>query len=64
MEYRGWDEDIFSDMFNIRDQQCIKCILLSVNNNEFVVYWGKEASGHYTVRGAYRLLQEQKNMWR
>lgn len=64
MEYRGWDEEVLRDMFNIRDQQYIRRIPLSVNNNEDEVYWGKETSGQYTVRSAYTLLQEQKNMWR
>lgn len=35
---RYWDEEILSDIFNICDQQCIKRILLSVNNNKDVVY--------------------------
>ncbi|XP_074346913.1 uncharacterized protein LOC141685724 [Apium graveolens] len=63
MDSRGWDEEILRDMFNVRDQQCIKQIQLVASNNEDVVYWGKEVSGHYTVRSAYRLLQEQKDMW-
>lgn len=62
-DHRGWDEDILRDMFSIRDQQCIKRVPLSAENNEDVVYWGKEASGQYTVKSAYRLLQEQKKLW-
>ncbi|XP_074359773.1 uncharacterized protein LOC141699867 [Apium graveolens] len=60
----GWDGEILRDMFNIRDQQCIRRINLSENSNEVVVYWGKELSGQYTVHSAYRLLQAPKHIWR
>ena len=63
-DYRGWDEEILGDMFNTRDQQCIRRIVLSDTLEDDSVYWGKEASGKYTVRSAYRLLQAQKNVWR
>lgn len=42
--YRTWDNDILEDMFNTRDQQCIRRVTLREKNNEDVVYWGKEAS--------------------
>ncbi|KAL8124124.1 hypothetical protein AgCh_011939 [Apium graveolens] len=64
MEHRGWDEEILVDMFNAHDQQCIRRIQLPENSNEDEAYWSKEATGQYTVRSAYRLLQEQKNLWR
>ncbi|KAL8146344.1 hypothetical protein AgCh_004183 [Apium graveolens] len=60
----GWDEEILSDMFNTRDQQCIKRINLTESSEEDELYWGKEVSGHYSLRSAYRLLQQQKNLWR
>ncbi|KAL1814194.1 hypothetical protein ACET3Z_024259 [Daucus carota] len=63
-DHRGWDEDTLSDMFNIRDQQCIKRINLTESSEEEEIYWGKEVSGHYSVRSTYRLLQQQKNLWR
>ncbi|KAL8131281.1 hypothetical protein AgCh_007272 [Apium graveolens] len=64
MDHRGWDEEILRDLFNTRDQQCIRRITLTDSSEEDEVYWGKEASGMYSVRSAYRLLQEQKNLWR
>ena len=51
-------------MFNAQDQECIKRILLSEAFSEDVAYWGKETSRKYTVPSTYRLLQEQKYMWR
>lgn len=63
MDHRGWDEEILRDLFNTRDRQCIMRIRLSESTEEDEVYWGKEVSGHYSVRSAYRLLQEQKNLW-
>lgn len=64
MDHRGWDDEIPRDMFNVRDQQCIKSIALTEGNEEDELYWGKEKSGQYSVRSAYRLLQYQKNLWR
>lgn len=64
MDHRGWDDEILRDMFNVRDQQCIKSIALTEGNDEDELYWGKEMSGQYSVRSAYRLLQYQKNLWR
>lgn len=63
-DHRGWDEEILRDMFNIRDQQCIKRINLSASSEEDEIYWGREVSGQYSVRSAYRLIQQQKNLWR
>lgn len=64
MEYRAWEEEILRDMFNVRDQQCIRSVPLNENQDEDTLYWGKEVSGQYTVRSAYRMLQEHKNIWR
>lgn len=64
MDHRGWDEEILRDLFNTRDQQCIRRITLTDNREENEVYWGKETSGMYSVRSSYRLLQEQKTLWR
>ncbi|XP_074360374.1 uncharacterized protein LOC141700535 [Apium graveolens] len=61
---REWDEEILRDMFNDRDHQCIRRIRPNVNENDDVMYWGEEATGQYTVRSAYRLLQAQKSLWR
>ncbi|XP_074373804.1 putative mitochondrial protein AtMg00310 [Apium graveolens] len=47
---REWDEEILRDMFNDRDQQCIRRIRPNVNENDDVMYWGEEATGQYTVR--------------
>ncbi|KAL8125183.1 hypothetical protein AgCh_012747 [Apium graveolens] len=57
MDHRGWDEEILSDMFHTRDQQCIRRINLTESSEEDEFYYRKEVSGHYSVRSAYRLLQ-------
>lgn len=62
-ESTEWDEDILHDLFNDRDQNCIRQVHLDVNDSEDRLYWSKEVSGHYSVRSAYRLLQAQKNLW-
>lgn len=64
MNTRGWDEDILRDIFNTRDQQYIRSIVLSENQTEDELYWGKESTGQYTVRSAYRMLQAQKQVRR
>ncbi|KAL8131372.1 hypothetical protein AgCh_007343 [Apium graveolens] len=64
MDHKGWDEEILCDMFNTRDQQCIRRINLLESSEEDKLYWAKEVSGHYSVRSSYRLLQQQKNLWR
>lgn len=63
-DHSAWDEEILRDMFNSRDQQCIRRINLNVRDNEDMVYWGAEATGQYTVRSAYHILQAQKFLWR
>lgn len=59
---REWDEEVLTDLFNDRDQQCIRSIVLSESDNEDCLYWSKESTGLYTVRSAYKLLQMQKNL--
>lgn len=60
---RRWDEDIVADLFNNRDQHCIKKITLTDEVSEDSLYWCKENSGDYSVKSAYRMLQVQKGRW-
>lgn len=57
---RGWDEEIIRDLFNERDQQCILNLTIRENLVKDKIYWNKEASEIYSVKSAYRFLQEQK----
>lgn len=57
MDHRGWDDDILKDLFNDRDQHCIRNIQLSEDVGQDSVYWSKESLGQYSVRNEYRLLQ-------
>lgn len=53
----GWDNEILSDLFNDRDQRCIKDVKIGEYGLEDRVYWSQEARGNYSVRSAYKLLQ-------
>lgn len=63
LDSKTWDEDILRDLFNDRDQQCIRSIKLNEEEGEDILYWCKENSGLYTVKSAYRLLLLRKNLW-
>ncbi|XP_074363930.1 putative mitochondrial protein AtMg00310 [Apium graveolens] len=63
LERSGWDIEVIKDLFNDRDQECIISLQLNDIMNEDKLYWSKEASGSYSVKSAYRLLQVQKGLW-
>lgn len=63
MEHKSWDNDIIEDLFNDRDQQCIKNITLRSDIEEYKLFWKFEESGNYSVKSAYRFLQVQKGLW-
>ncbi|XP_074359733.1 uncharacterized protein LOC141699810 [Apium graveolens] len=60
----GGDDEILKDLFNDRDQDCIRSVPLNEDMRQYRIYWSKESSGEYSVRSAYRLLQVQKALWR
>ncbi|XP_074341789.1 uncharacterized protein LOC141679182 [Apium graveolens] len=59
-----WDLDIIKSVFNDRDQQLILDTIVSDNNREDELYWLHEASGLYSVKSAYRWLQQKTEAWR
>lgn len=61
---RDWEDEIIRDLFNERDQQCILRAFVSNRRAEDKIYWGKESSCNYSVKSAYKLLQDHKGMWR
>lgn len=52
-----WDEKILRDLFNDRDQRCIKAVKIGEYGVEDKVYWSQEAHGNYSVCSAYRMVQ-------
>lgn len=62
-EKRDWDIDVIRDVFNEEDQKSIMDVQLEENNGQDVIVWKKEQTGVYSVRSAYRMLQEQKGKW-
>lgn len=63
LDQRCWDKEIVADIFNNRDQHCIKKITLTDDTSEDRLYWGKEISGEYSVKSAYKMLQLQGGRW-
>lgn len=55
-----WDLDLLEDLFNARDINLIKIISLSNSHRLDRLIWFKETTGVYTVKSAYRLLQEER----
>lgn len=60
---REWDGDIINDLFDDRDREAIKNIVLCRNQYVDTRYWLFEQNGQYTVRSAYKLLQRIHGNW-
>ncbi|XP_074342724.1 uncharacterized protein LOC141680379 [Apium graveolens] len=56
-----WDEEVIYNMFEERDVNLILSIPLNQNERD-VWYWRRERLGDYSIKSAYVLLQEQKNL--
>lgn len=57
VNHSSCDEEILRDLFNGRDQACIKIIKIAEHGERDELYWSHERHGNYSVRSAYRLLQ-------
>uniref|UniRef100_A0A803PR19 Reverse transcriptase domain-containing protein n=1 Tax=Cannabis sativa TaxID=3483 RepID=A0A803PR19_CANSA len=60
---RERDVEVISDIFNSRDAQIILQIPLSAQVHEDAWYWSKEATGFYSVKSAYKHIQDSKGNW-
>lgn len=60
---REWDREVVQDLFEMRDQMLIYGIPLSNRHDDDIRYWCRERSGRFTVKSAYKLLQELKGDW-
>lgn len=58
-----WPTEVIDDLFNVRDKLLILRTPLSHNQEDDIKYWYKEDSGAYTVRSAFKLVQELKGSW-
>ncbi|KAM6593434.1 hypothetical protein CsatA_001137 [Cannabis sativa] len=63
MGRRAWDVELIKDMFVPHDQDLILSIQLSDSSRGDCWYWSKETSGVYSIRSAYKLLQQQNGDW-
>ncbi|XP_060972000.1 uncharacterized protein LOC115703869 [Cannabis sativa] len=54
----GWDEEIVADLFVQRDQDLLLDIPLLRGQDRDNITWKGEISGLYTVRSAYKIVQE------
>lgn len=55
-----WDMKVITDLFDERDQHLILGNPLSHRQEEDIKYWYKKDKGFYTVKSAYRLVQDMK----
>lgn len=60
MDSKQWDEEIIHDLFNVRDQSCIRNVNLDEVDIVDYLYYSKETTCHYSVHSAYRMLQAKK----
>ncbi|KAF4394346.1 hypothetical protein G4B88_018496 [Cannabis sativa] len=63
IDQREWDHDIITDLFIPSEAQLILGIPLSNQAVDDVWYWCKETAGFYSVKSAYRHIQETKGHW-
>ncbi|KAM6589517.1 hypothetical protein CsatA_012122 [Cannabis sativa] len=63
IDQREWDPDIITDLFIPSEAQLILGIPLSNQVVDDVWYWCKETAGFYSVKSAYRHIQETKGHW-
>lgn len=55
------DLDIINDIFEVRNQECIKTTRIENELESDMLQWNGETSGQYSVKSAYRLLQTQRD---
>nr|XP_017256083.1 PREDICTED: uncharacterized protein LOC108225667 [Daucus carota subsp. sativus] len=61
LEDRQWE--IIRDIFDLRDQQLISGTIIEQDLEDDILTWKLENSGQYSVKSAYKLLQQEKGNW-
>ncbi|KAM6568466.1 hypothetical protein CsatB_016451 [Cannabis sativa] len=59
IQYKSWDVEVISDLFNDRDKSLILGIPLSQQNVPDCWCWSREAAGFYSVKSSYKMLQNE-----
>lgn len=60
---KEWDREIIRDIFDLRDQQLISGTIIEQDLEDDILTWKLENSGQYSVKSAYKLLQQEKGNW-
>ncbi|KAL8119408.1 hypothetical protein AgCh_016796 [Apium graveolens] len=63
MNTKDWDLDILDDIFVDRDRQAIMNTVVEQDLDKDILVWNMEHTGQYTVKSAYRILQNQREVW-
>ncbi|KAM6544531.1 hypothetical protein CsatB_025267 [Cannabis sativa] len=63
MDGTGWDLEILEDLFEERDRKLIEKIPLQPSVSDDTLTWALEASGTYSVKSAYKVLQQINGRW-
>lgn len=57
-DHLSWDCELVRDIFNARDFNQIMSLPLPLVSRTDSIYWGREESGVYSVKSAYRVARE------
>lgn len=60
---KEWDFEVVHDVFEVRDQHLIASTTIEQELEDDVLTWKLENSGQYSVKSAYKLLQQEKGNW-
>uniref|UniRef100_A0A803PFK2 Uncharacterized protein n=1 Tax=Cannabis sativa TaxID=3483 RepID=A0A803PFK2_CANSA len=62
MDGLSWDLDVLNDLFEPRDKELILQIPVNIASTRDHLVWNGELSGLYSVKSAYKRIQEMKGL--